>query len=134
MSEEDKDRQALMMGPLGASRAKETEKSNAPISASDQALPILSYCAASIMMTVVNKVSGGLFGFHCDPALITPRTRRADSQYVVSGAHFTMTFLLLAIQSAVCVIAVWSVKRLGVITCEYPRQPASHRCGARNRS
>ncbi|WVQ81376.1 GDP-mannose transporter 1 [Cryptococcus sp. DSM 104549] len=57
----------------------------------EQALPILSYCAASIMMTVVNK-------------------------YVVSGAHFTMTFLLLAIQSGVCVLAVSTVKRLGFIT------------------
>lgn len=28
-----------------------------------------------------------------------------------------MTFLLLAIQSSVCVLAVWSVKRMGVITC-----------------
>lgn len=57
-------------------------------------LPILNYCAASIMMTVVNK-------------------------YVVSGRNFTMTFLLLAIQSGVCVLAVWSVKRLGMITCEW---------------
>lgn len=44
-------------------------------------------------------------------------------QYVVSGKDFTMTFLLLAIQSGVCVLAVWSVKKLGVITCE-PTQPS----------
>ncbi|KAI5480825.1 GDP-mannose transporter [Pseudohyphozyma bogoriensis] len=37
-------------------------------------LPVFCYCAASIMMTVINK-------------------------FVVSGAHFTMNFLLLAIQS-----------------------------------
>lgn len=30
-----------------------------------------------------------------------------------------MTFLLLAIQSAVCVFAVWTVKRFGIITCEF---------------
>lgn len=29
-----------------------------------------------------------------------------------------MTFLLLCIQSAVCVLAVGTVKRLGLITCE----------------
>jgi hypothetical protein len=58
MSEEERDRQALMMGPLGANRGKEMgSQSNAPLSTRDQALPILSYCAASIMMTVVNKVS-----------------------------------------------------------------------------
>jgi GDP-mannose transporter len=28
-----------------------------------------------------------------------------------------MTFLLLSIQSAVCVIVVWTVKRMGIITC-----------------
>lgn len=33
-----------------------------------------------------------------------------------------MTFLLLAIQSSVCVLAVWSVKRLGVINCESDRE------------
>jgi hypothetical protein len=31
-----------------------------------------------------------------------------------------MTFLLLAIQSAVCVLAVYTVKRAGVITCKSP--------------
>lgn len=46
-----------------------------------------------------------------------------DAQYVVSGRNFTMTFLLLAIQSAVCVIAVWTVKRLGIITCKWCRSP-----------
>jgi GDP-mannose transporter len=57
MSEEDKDRQALMMGPLGADKAKDAGAANQPLTPRDQALPILSYCAASIMMTVVNKVS-----------------------------------------------------------------------------
>ncbi|ORX39294.1 hypothetical protein BD324DRAFT_619163 [Kockovaella imperatae] len=96
-SETDRDRrdaQSLLMSQLGgADRAKENAQGRndvGPPSTRDQALPILSYCAASIMMTVVNK-------------------------YVVSGANFTMTFLLLAIQSSVCVLAVWSVKRMGMI-------------------
>lgn len=38
------------------------------------------------------------------------------NKYVVSGAHFDMNFLLLTIQSAVCVAAVFIAKRLGVIT------------------
>lgn len=41
-----------------------------------------------------------------------------NAQYVVSGANFSMNFLLLAIQSAVCVLAVWGVKRAGFITCK----------------
>ncbi|GAA5886658.1 hypothetical protein JCM16303_001401 [Sporobolomyces ruberrimus] len=55
------------------------------------ALPILCYCASSILMTVVNK-------------------------FVVSGSHFNMNFLLLTIQSVVCVSCVITAKRLGVIT------------------
>ncbi|GAA6026316.1 hypothetical protein JCM11491_003427 [Sporobolomyces phaffii] len=55
------------------------------------ALPILCYCASSILMTVVNK-------------------------FVVSGSHFNMNFLLLTIQSVVCVSCVMTAKRLGVIT------------------
>lgn len=47
----DKDKQAFLMGSPG-SKPKVEESSTR-----DQALPILSYCAASIMMTVVNKVS-----------------------------------------------------------------------------
>lgn len=54
------------------------------------ALPVLSYCAASILMTVVNK-------------------------FVVSGHHFTMNFLLLTIQSAVCVTCVAFSKSLKLI-------------------
>jgi len=52
---------------------------------------IVCYCLASILMTVVNK-------------------------FVVSGAHFSMNFLLLCIQSSVCVTCVLCVKRLGVIS------------------
>jgi len=53
--------------------------------------PILAYCCASIMMTVVNK-------------------------FVVSGANFSMNFLLLALQSTFCIICVLVVKRLGLIS------------------
>ncbi|ORY28767.1 hypothetical protein BCR39DRAFT_533738 [Naematelia encephala] len=93
--DKNEDRQELLMEALGADRPRERErereiKPEAPKTA-EQVLPIMAYCAASIMMTVVNK-------------------------YVVSGRHFTMTFLLLAIQSGVCVLAVWGVKRTGLIT------------------
>jgi len=54
-------------------------------------LPILCYCTASILMTVVNK-------------------------FVVSGHQFNMTFLLLCIQSLVCTICVATVKRIGIIS------------------
>ncbi|KAI0788824.1 GDP-mannose transporter [Abortiporus biennis] len=53
--------------------------------------PIVCYCLASILMTVVNK-------------------------FVVSGKDFNMNFLLLGIQSIVCVSCVFIVKKLGVIS------------------
>ncbi|KAI0793960.1 UAA transporter [Fomes fomentarius] len=53
--------------------------------------PIICYCVASILMTVVNK-------------------------FVVSGQQFNMNFLLLCIQSSVCVACVYTVKKLGVIS------------------
>lgn len=37
-------------------------------------------------------------------------------QFVVSGAHFDMNFLLLTIQSAVCVVAVYAARAAGVFT------------------
>lgn len=37
------------------------------------------------------------------------------TQFVVSGANFSMTFLLLTIQSVVCCGSVYMVKRLGII-------------------
>ncbi|KZT59063.1 UDP-galactose transporter [Calocera cornea HHB12733] len=57
----------------------------------ESVLPILSYCASSIVMTVVNK-------------------------FVLSGRHFSMNFLLLTIQSVVCVALVSTMKRMGVIS------------------
>lgn len=53
--------------------------------------PIVCYCLASILMTVVNK-------------------------FVVSGKGFSMNFLLLCIQSTVCVACVYAVKRVGIIS------------------
>ncbi|KAK0202870.1 UAA transporter [Desarmillaria ectypa] len=53
--------------------------------------PIACYCCASILMTLVNK-------------------------FIVSGANFSMNFLLLCIQSIVCVACVTSVKKLGIIS------------------
>ncbi|EFP90080.1 GDP-mannose transporter into the lumen of the Golgi [Puccinia graminis f. sp. tritici] len=53
-------------------------------------LPVFSYCAASILMTVINK-------------------------FVVSGRHFSMNFLLLTIQSVVCVGCVATSKSLRLI-------------------
>lgn len=53
--------------------------------------PILCYCLASILMTMVNK-------------------------FVVSGERFSMNFLLLCIQSIVCVTCVTLVKKFGVIS------------------
>ncbi|KII85805.1 hypothetical protein PLICRDRAFT_165248 [Plicaturopsis crispa FD-325 SS-3] len=60
----------------------------APVSA---VAPVLCYCIASILMTVVNK-------------------------FVVSGANFSMTFLLLCMQSTVCCLCVAGVKRMGIIS------------------
>ncbi|KAI9289953.1 hypothetical protein BC943DRAFT_312989 [Umbelopsis sp. AD052] len=54
------------------------------------ALPIISYCTASILMTVTNK-------------------------YVVSGYDFNMNFLLLSIQSIVAVVLLESFKFLNLI-------------------
>ncbi|ORY21369.1 putative GDP-mannose transporter [Naematelia encephala] len=72
-------------------KLESAKKEESPMPVASPVWPILSYCAASIMMTVVNK-------------------------FVVSGHQFTMTFLLLTIQSVVCVLCVWTVKRIGIIT------------------
>ncbi|KAF7728297.1 GDP-mannose transporter into the lumen of the Golgi [Apophysomyces ossiformis] len=54
------------------------------------ALPIASYCLASILMTVTNK-------------------------YVVSGSGFNMNFLLLTVQNVVTVVLLQSFKFLNLI-------------------
>ncbi|KIJ20786.1 hypothetical protein PAXINDRAFT_165630 [Paxillus involutus ATCC 200175] len=58
---------------------------------SSAAPSVICYCIASILMTVVNK-------------------------FVVSGRQFNMTFLLLSLQSIVCVACVMAVKKLGIIS------------------
>ncbi|KAJ6123601.1 UAA transporter [Penicillium samsonianum] len=55
------------------------------------ALPVLAYCGSSIMMTVMNK-------------------------YVLSGLDFNLNFLLLCIQSLVCIAAIQTCKSMGLIT------------------
>ncbi|EMD38859.1 hypothetical protein CERSUDRAFT_112581 [Gelatoporia subvermispora B] len=69
----------------GASTAKDSANSISAVP------PIVCYCIASILMTVVNK-------------------------FVVSGQGFNMNFLLLGIQSTVCVACVFVVKKLGIIS------------------
>ncbi|ABN67707.1 GDP-mannose transporter into the lumen of the Golgi [Scheffersomyces stipitis CBS 6054] len=54
-------------------------------------ISIFSYCVSSILMTVTNK-------------------------YVLSGFSFNMNFLLLAVQSIVCIVTIGSLKSFGVIT------------------
>ncbi|KAI9810998.1 MAG: GDP-mannose transporter into the lumen of the Golgi [Pycnora praestabilis] len=67
----------------------------APTSASGLAnnpiIPVLSYCASSILMTVTNK-------------------------YVLSGTGFNLNFFLLCVQSVVCVVAIQTCKSFGFIT------------------
>ncbi|KAF1813250.1 GDP-mannose transporter [Eremomyces bilateralis CBS 781.70] len=53
-------------------------------------LPVISYCASSILMTVTNK-------------------------YVLSGLDFNLNFLLLATQSIICVLAIQTCKSAGWI-------------------
>lgn len=57
---------------------------------SSAALSIICYCLASIAMTVINK-------------------------YIVSGKDFRMNFLLLAIQSSVCIGVVFGLKKANFI-------------------
>ncbi|KIL65528.1 hypothetical protein M378DRAFT_186393 [Amanita muscaria Koide BX008] len=61
------------------------------ISSASAVSSIICYCVASIMMTLINK-------------------------FIVSGANFSMTFLLLCIQSTVCVGCVALVRSLGLIS------------------
>ncbi|GAA5873036.1 hypothetical protein JCM3774_000320, partial [Rhodotorula dairenensis] len=90
------------------------------------ALPVLCYCASSILMTV----SPAALSQTRLSQNVLRRGRPADlgagvgpshywqviNKYVVSGSYFNMNFLLLTIQSVVCVSCVVVAKRLGVIT------------------
>ena len=48
--------------------------------------------------------------------LLLRRNAEPAPQYVVSGRDFSMNFLLLAIQSTVCVMCVLTVKKLRIIS------------------
>ncbi|KAJ5810864.1 UAA transporter [Penicillium robsamsonii] len=63
----------------------------APAMPSHPALPVLAYCGSSIMMTVMNK-------------------------YVLSGLDFNLNFLLLCVQSLVCIVVIQTCKSMGLIT------------------
>ncbi|GAA6024990.1 hypothetical protein JCM10207_002104, partial [Rhodosporidiobolus poonsookiae] len=80
-------RQHSLAGQGGLSPRLPPPSSTADRIANHPALPVLCYCASSILMT-----------------------------FVVSGKFFNMNFLLLTIQSVVCVACVVTAKRLGVIT------------------
>ncbi|KAL2408100.1 GDP-mannose transporter [Exophiala dermatitidis] len=54
-------------------------------------LPVICYCGSSILMTVANK-------------------------YILSFPDYNLNFLLLAVQSTVCVLAISSCKSLGLIS------------------
>ncbi|RMZ87005.1 hypothetical protein DV736_g5768, partial [Chaetothyriales sp. CBS 134916] len=54
-------------------------------------LPVLCYCASSILMTVANK-------------------------YILSFPDYTLNFFLLAVQSIVCVVAITGCKQAGLVT------------------
>ncbi|KAH9935876.1 UDP-galactose transporter [Epithele typhae] len=86
MANLSKDRDVVEMKKAVATGA--VGSNHAPTSA---VAPIVCYCMASILMTVMNK-------------------------FVVSGRQFNMNFLLLCIQSFVCVSCVYSSKRLGMIS------------------
>ncbi|KAK4688565.1 GDP-mannose transporter, partial [Tremellales sp. Uapishka_1] len=79
---------AQLMAADGTEKAK---KEDTGMPGTSPLWPIAAYCFASIMITVVNK-------------------------FVVSGHQFTMTFLLLTIQSVVCVAYVYAAKKMGLIS------------------
>jgi len=70
------------------------------------------------MMTVVNKVSHRyIISVTRNEPFLTSRFHTAHNrQFVVSGHNFSMTFLLLTIQSVVCCGSVFIVKKMGIIT------------------
>ncbi|RHZ78150.1 hypothetical protein Glove_167g51 [Diversispora epigaea] len=69
----------------------QTQPSFISIMTAGSTLPILTYCGASILMTVTNK-------------------------YVLSGYDFNMNFLLLCIQSIVCVCLLQVFKLFNLVT------------------
>jgi len=92
MADEKKRDFAIEMGDLRDHPNRHVPQSRpAPlVSRSNPVLPVISYCASSILMTVTNK-------------------------YVLGG-HFNLPFFLLCVQSVVCVVAIQSCKSSGIIT------------------
>lgn len=94
--EDDKKRDDYKMEMGSADReAKAFDHPQPPpkprVTVNSPAVPVLSYCASSILMTVTNK-------------------------FVLSGLGFNLNFFLLLIQSFVCIVAIQTCKSLGVIT------------------
>ncbi|KAI5849573.1 hypothetical protein DFP73DRAFT_300769 [Morchella snyderi] len=81
---DDSDKPFIPTRPNAANHA-------APAAPSNPLVPILSYCAASILMTVTNK-------------------------YVLGGVDFNLNFFLLCIQNVVCVVAIQFCKSTKIIT------------------
>ncbi|KAK5109468.1 GDP-mannose transporter [Meristemomyces frigidus] len=78
-----------------SAQPKPVEVRSSPVLASsvtnNPVIAIASYCGSSILMTVTNK-------------------------YVLSGTGFNMNFLLLAVQSIVCILAITTAKSASLIT------------------
>jgi len=100
--EKNRDEFAIEVGDRRADRFEALPPRSAPVTppasstaglfspANQGLLSILSYCASSILMTTTNK-------------------------YVLAGLDYNLNFLLLAVQSIVCVVAIQSLKSFGVI-------------------
>ena len=59
--------------------------------------------------------------------VLTNITVATSAQFVVSGPGFSMNFLLLTIQSSVCVSCVMLVKKLGIISFrDFDKQDAKN--------
>jgi len=91
MADNNTDRSSIQ-GEKDTTRPKKTQSSSSAWDTSLSTVPaVVCYCLSSILMTVVNK-------------------------FVVSGTNFSMTFLLLCIQSTVSVVCVTVVKKFGLIS------------------
>jgi GDP-mannose transporter len=77
--------------------------------ANNPVLPILSYCASSILMTVTNKFVLSGFGFNLNFFLLCV-------QVCSPSAERLGDMVLMQRQSVVCVIAIQTCKSMGVIT------------------
>ncbi|KAF7717843.1 GDP-mannose transporter [Penicillium ucsense] len=88
MDKLDQGNKAFEAAPPPLNRAASSPSSSI---SNNPALPILAYCGSSILMTVMNK-------------------------YVLSGLDFNLNFLLLMVQSVVCILAIQTCKSMGLIT------------------